>query len=263
MLLFLAPLAPVAAHDYWLELSNFRPEVGKGVLVSHRVGEHLAGEAVPRNPLAILRFDVVDAAGEATPVDGRDGVDPAGFFSNRLAGTSRIVFESKPSFVELLPEKFADYLVLEGLEKIGREREKLGESTKLGREGFSRSAIAVLCSGVPGSARAKGPQPVGIELEIVAEHDPCAWKSGEDVDFRILFRGQPAPGLLVMALSKSDPMHPLTLRSDAKGRVHFRFPVGGFWLVKAVEMVRAEGLPNADWRSYWASMTFELPEPPK
>jgi hypothetical protein len=42
--------------------------------------------------------------------------------------------------------------------------------------------------------------------------------------------------------------------------VRFRFKHGGMWLVKAVHMVPAPKAANADWASYWASLTFSMNE---
>jgi hypothetical protein len=36
--------------------------------------------------------------------------------------------------------------------------------------------------------------------------------------------------------------------------------MGGVWLVKAVHMIPAKPGTNADWESYWASLTFDLAE---
>jgi hypothetical protein len=33
------------------------------------------------------------------------------------------------------------------------------------------------------------------------------------------------------------------------------------WLIKAVHMVEAPAGANAEWASYWASLTFELKDP--
>ena len=38
----------------------------------------------------------------------------------------------------------------------------------------------------------------------------------------------------------------------------FRLRPGGMWLVKAVHMVPAHAGTNAEWASFWASLTFEL-----
>lgn len=258
--LTLALPSALAAHDYWLELSKYRPAAGEGVLVSHRVGEKLAGEAVPRNPLAIVRFDLVAADGSAAPVPGRDGFDPAGFLKVGTAGPALIVFQSTRSFVELLPEKFSAYLELEGLEKIERERQETGKGKELAREAFSRSAAAQVCIGTPG-AEAKGtppPAPAGLDLEIVPDRDLCAAKAGSEIGLRVLFHGQPAEGLLAMALSRTNPATALVARTDRHGHVAFKLDRPGFWLIKAVEMRPLAGEPRADWESFWASLTFEL-----
>lgn len=260
-LAFALALAPaLSAHDYWLELSRFRPGAGEGVLVSHRVGEQLAGEPVPRNPLAIVRFDLVAADGTTTPVPGRDGFDPSGFVQIGGAGPARIVFQSTRSFVELLPEKFSDYLELEGLEKIGRERLRLGKGRELAREAFSRSAAAQLCIAMPGreGKRAAPPAPLGLDLEIVPDGDLCGKVAGSEVGFRVLFHGQPVEGLLAMALSRTHPGGALGARTDRHGHVTFRLDRPGFWLIKAVEMRALADEPKADWESFWASLTFDL-----
>lgn len=252
-------LAPaLGAHDYWLELSKHRPEVGESVLVSHRVGEHFNGEAVPRNPRAIVRFDLVDSDGATTPVSGRDGFDPAGFFRARSTGSTRVVFQGGRSFVELVPEKFDAYLELEGLEKILRERQRLGREKELAREAFSRSAAAQLCIGPSVAWSRESPTPTGLDLEIVPDSDLCSAKVGTEVGFRVLFRGQPVGGLLAMALSRSNPPVPLVARTDRRGHVAFKLDSAGLWLIKAVEMRALQGEPRADWESFWASLTFEL-----
>lgn len=258
--LLLAPA--LTAHDYWLELTPYRPAVGDPVLVSHRVGEQFAGEAVPRNPMAIVRFDLVTPDGAATPVTGRDGFDPAGFFKTPASGSARVVFQSKRSFVELLPEKFDAYLELEGLEKILRERQRLGRAKELAREAFSRSAAAQLCGGPSGTAKraAVAPAPAGLDLEILPDTELCSAKVGTEVGFRVLFRGEPVEGLLVMALSRTMPAVPLEARTDRRGHVAFRLGRGGLWLIKAVEMRALAGEPKADWESFWGSLTFELAE---
>jgi hypothetical protein len=254
---------PLSAHDYWLELSTYRPAAGEAVLVSHRVGERLAGEAVPRNPLAIARFDLVAADGTSTPVPGRAGVDPAGFLKVGAAGPARIAFQSTRSFVELLPEKFSAYLELEGLEKIGHERQRLGQGKELAREAFSRSAAAQVCIGAQDrsvATAASSPTPVGLDLEVVPDRELCAEKAGSELGFRVLFRGQPVEGLLAIALSRAKPDKPLLARTDRRGHVSFKLDAPGFWLVKAVEMRPLAGEPKADWESFWASLTFELAE---
>ncbi len=102
------------------------------------------------------------------------------------------------------------------------------------------------------------PPAVGSELAVslkVGEHfrgDPVplivpgsSWLRA--VRFRVLYEGKP------LAAST------LALRSGADGRVSFRLPRRGVWLVKVVHMVPAPNGTGADWESLWASLTFEVP----
>jgi hypothetical protein len=47
-------------------------------------------------------------------------------------------------------------------------------------------------------------------------------------------------------------------QSDRDGRAAFKIEEPGAWLVKAVHMVPAPAGSNADWESFWASLTFEI-----
>ncbi len=74
----------------------------------------------------------------------------------------------------------------------------------------------------------------------------------------LTYEGRPLPGGLVVAMNRSTPAAKLSARTDAKGRVTFRLPQPGVWLVKSVHMVPAPAGTNAEWASYWASLTFQL-----
>ncbi len=44
-----------------------------------------------------------------------------------------------------------------------------------------------------------------------------------------------------------------------QGRVIFAVDLAGPWLVKAVHMEAAPENARADWASWWASLTFQVP----
>ena len=246
------------AHDYWLRLSNDRPPAGERVAVSHFVGEELAGEPVPRNPFAIARFEAVTPAG-SRPVVGLDGVSPSGYFVADAARHTTVVYQSRNSFVELESAKFERYLELEGLESIGALRRQLGEESRVAREAFARSAKVLACAPGGDSARRSLPAAaVGLDLEIVPGSDLCIARPGDRIPFRLLLHGAPAADLLVVARSEAAPAAPLSARTDEQGRVELELGRAGFWLVKAVQMERAEGTPDVEWQSRWASLTFTL-----
>jgi uncharacterized GH25 family protein len=256
--LTLAVLGPVSAdaHDFWIELSSFRPNPNAVVSVRLKVGEDFAGDPVRRRGDRIVKFVAVTRDGER-PVAGLEGSDPAGLVRLTDPGAALIAYRSHHSHVELPAEKFERYLKEEGLERIIQLRRQLGRDREPGRELFSRCAVALLrVQGDPIAGHSV--TPAGLRFELVPERDPSAATSTAPLPVRVLYEGRPVANVLVVAMRKDQPARKLTARSDASGRVTLRVDAG-IWLLKAVHMVQAPPESKADWESLWASLTFEVP----
>ncbi|HVR96697.1 MAG TPA: DUF4198 domain-containing protein [Thermoanaerobaculia bacterium] len=254
--------APLRAHDFWIEPSSFHPAPGDRVAVRLRVGEHFKGDPVPRDARRIERFAQV-GAGVERPVPGVDGMEPAGYASFQAPGLYWIVYDSDHASVELDGAKFEKYLEQEGLDKVSRLRAKRGQSAAPGREIYSRCVKSLLKVGTGGPG-AGWDRPLGLVLELIPEADPYSLKAGGELPVRLLFRSKPLAGALVVAFSREAPDEAVSARSDAQGRVRLRLARPGVWLVKAVHMVETvePGVKaRADWESFWASITFEMPRP--
>jgi len=251
-----ASRTPLYAHDMWIEPMTFAPESGEIVGVRLRVGQDLLGDPLARDSALINQFVVEDAAGRK-PVVGRDGADPAGFVRAATPGVLVIGYRSNPSTVELAPEKFSQYLKDEGLDAIAALRARRNEIGTKAREMFSRCAKSLLLSGA--ASAAQGDRVLGFTLELVAERNPYAITAGEDLPVRLMYENRPLPGALVVAMNRLNPSDKLSARTDRDGRVRFRLRPGGMWMVKAVHMIQAPAGADAEWASFWASLTFELP----
>jgi len=257
-----APLIAVAvlfasslfAHDLWIEPTTFSPETGQIVGVRLRVGQDLIGDPVPRDPVLVNQLIFEDARGRK-PLVGRDGSDPAGLL--RVGGPGLVVigYASNPSAIEMAAEKFNQYLKEEGLDAITAIRAGHKQSGAPARELFSRCAKSLVLSGSPNPT--EGDRILGFTLELFAERNPYAVGAGEDIPVRLIYRKRPLAGALVVAVNKLNPGEKQTARTGPDGRVRFRLRTGGMWLVKAVHMVPAPAGANAEWASYWASLTFE------
>lgn len=244
---------PVLAHDFWIQASDFRPPPGVRVELSLRVGQDFGGEVLPRIDEWIVRFDYHDAGG-LQPVPGELGDDPAGYLP-AVRTSTLVAYQGERDGVKLKPAKFHAYLRDEGLEWVIAERERRGEADWPAREWYTRHAKALICvgEGAPGWDFR-----FGLPLELEPERDPCAWRPGQSLPMRLLFRGRPIEGVLVTAYRDTDPQHKIRQRTDAEGRVSLPLDGPGVWLIKAVHMVRAgDDDPEWDWGSYWASFTFE------
>lgn len=247
--------APLFAHDMWIDPTTFFPESGELVGLRLRVGQDLLGDPLPRDPSLINQFVFEDTTGRK-PVVGRDGADPAGFVRVATPGLVVVGYHSNPSAVELTPEKFNQYLKEEGLDAVAALRARRNEMGAKGHEVFSRCAKSLVLSGPANDGQRD--RPLGFTLELVAERNPYAIATDRDLPFRLTYENRPLPGALVVAMNRVNPSAKLTARTDIDGRVRFRLKPAGMWLVKAVHMVPAPPGANAEWASYWASLTFEL-----
>src|SRR5204862_2169861 len=110
-------VAPLAAHDFWIEPTTFRPEPGDIVGIGLRAGQKFVGDPVPHSSDLIDTFMVREGTREE-PIGGSDGSEPAGLVLADARQTAVIAYQSKPAFIELPADRFEDYLRLEGLDAI-------------------------------------------------------------------------------------------------------------------------------------------------
>lgn len=245
---------PAAAHDFWIEPSTFRPEPGTEVSARLLVGERFRGDPLPRRESHIARFVLLGPEGES-PFTGKAGADPAGAAHVSAPGLHVIGYESRASSVDLDPDKLAIYVREEGLEPFFR-----GDLAKPIRDEFSRCAKSLVRVG-PGRPKLNGfDRRLGSRLEIVPEANPYALGVPRVLPVRLLENGKPLRDALVTAIERSRPDEgAVRMRTDAKGRARLALPRPGVWLVKAVWIEPVAGAPGA-WRSWWASLTFEVPD---
>jgi uncharacterized GH25 family protein len=151
---------------------------------------------------------------------------------------------------------YNQYLKEEGLEAIGELRARRSETNKEAKEIFARCAKSLVRYGMP--AEVQGDRLLGFTLELVAEKNPYNLHAGQDLPISLTYEGHPLPNAQVVAMNRANPAAKITARTDNQGHVTFRLPQDGVWLIKAVHMIPAPTGSNADWASFWASVTFEL-----
>lgn len=252
------------AHNFWIEPSAFNPKPGQSIQAALRVGHAEEVSNYARNPRHLLAFFLQAPDGTRQPLLGEPGADPAGFLKEVPAGLSWIAYHSNFSSSDLEPAKFESYLREEGLERIIARRAVLGESQKSGRERYARCAKALVrTDGATGAFGAV----LGLPVELVLEADPLIkpeTRAGQapQLAVRLLAAGQPQIEALIVLERIDGPLEQrasFPARSNADGLAAFPWPGEGRWLLSAVHMERAEGAEDHEWRSHFASLTFELP----
>jgi len=263
------------AHEFWLELSKWRPEIGDLVHVNLRVGEQFQGQPVVRDASRFRSFTLIDPEGEASDIVGLDGRDPAGVVRADEPGLHIAVYHGTQRFIEHEVEGFESYLMHDGLDSIieSRRRATAGQDGEVVRETYSRCCKALMIGG--SGPHAGYDRAVGLPLEIIPVMDPFGNGVSAEADERpappviqysVRFHDKPIEGVLVVAVNDRSPNEKHASRTDERGHVHLPTTAGGRWLVSCVHMEDATGRvyrtesgeeAKADYESFWASLTFE------
>ncbi|MFM9887961.1 MAG: DUF4198 domain-containing protein [Burkholderiales bacterium] len=247
---------PLFAHDVWIEPTTFSPKPGQLVGVRLRVGENLHGDPMSIVPGLVNQF-IVESAIDRKPIHARARAEEAGVIRIASPGMQIIGYRSNRSAITLDANKFTQYLKEERLDAIVDLRARRNEADADAREVYSRCAKSLVLAGSPNEAQ--GDRTLGFTLELLAERNPYTIAEGENLPVRLTFQGQPLAGALVVAMNSRNPAEKQAARTDVEGRVRFRTHPGGMWLIKSVHMVPAPAGTDAEWESFWASLTFEVP----
>ena len=240
----------------WIEPTSFLPDAGGVVGLRLRVGQDFLGDPIPRDPALIDQFISVDSNGRK-PVYGHDGADPPGLRWPREPGLVIIGYQSHPKPIVLPATTFNQYLKDEGLEAIAELRSRRNQTNSEAREIFSRCAKSSVLYGTPagrcpGRSRARlhalGASSRGRILTPARRP-----RSSGQLDLRGPSASRCAGG--------GDEPRESDGEDDGSHRCEGTRHVSAaerIWLIKAVHMIPAPAGTNADWASFWASLTFEL-----
>ncbi len=244
----------LSAHDLWLVTGV----AGARGRVCARIGEHFPTSS---NGVTADRVEVFQlrSEGGAQPLTGAK--EKKQFCAplpkpGAPAGVAEIIVH--PRFIRLGAKDFNSYIEGEGFASVIAAREQSGKADAEGRELYSRFSKAVM-----GGAGSLATRPLGHVLEIVPEKDPATLAEGEPLAVQILFRGKPLAGVRVSAAWAGAEMKghefPVAAETDAQGRALLRLDRTGLWYARLIHMVPAQDDPQIDWRSFFATLTFEVP----
>ena len=247
----------ISAHDFWMEADPFYTEIGKTVDLSIIVGTEFIGDSLPNIPNWYSDFSRFKD-NKKIPVEGELGRDPAGFFKPETNGTHIIGYQSDWTEVSLDPDTFLKYLKMEGLNHAIAYREKHQQNQLPGKETYIRHIKTLQQTGKKFDTDNYS-KSFGYELEIYPKSNPYRKKLNDSITFKVLYQGKPEPDLLLIAINKNSPTQSQEIRTNVKGQATIVLNQKGAWLVKAVKIIHIEE-NDLDWKSHWASLTFELLE---
>ena len=254
-IMLLLPCRPSLAHEFWIDPVQFTPKTGAIVPIVFRIGLNYQGDTYPFVRSLSRRFTVTDRQGEHT-IKTLDGDDPAAELKFPLSGLSILVHERVAEEVVFATfDKFKENLTIEGLEPIIAQHQSTNRPLVDIRELYSRCAKSLVSVGKGGG----DDKLVGMPLELVSEKNPYQLEGATELPVRLYALGKPISGVLVKSFNRDDPMSPRLARTDDEGRVMVDVSRSGEYLVSAVQMVEPTSRSEADWMSFWASLTFARP----
>ena len=248
--------SPVSAHEFWIEPQDFSIAADARIKADLRVGQDFKGDAFPFIPSRFASFRLNDRLGE-TDVEGVTGDLPALNLAPRTEGLAIFTYVSSGDRIRFREwEKFAFYLDLEGLDSIPARHDARGLPRDDITEIYTRCAKTLVAVG---DASADADRATGMRLELVAGDNPATLATGAQMNFTLLWEGKPLADTQVALFRKGEDGDAGTrtlTRTDASGRAGFTIPASGTYMAAGVHMIEAPADRNADWQSYWASLTF-------
>ncbi len=259
LLLLLATWFLFTSHEFWLAPAKYRLAAGQTGQVDLLVGEDFHGEYWGSRGERTLSLHHHFGKKKKNLTKQAVATDSASInFSTRKAGTHLLAMRSKNSFIELEGPAFNGYLEEDGIENILALRKERGEMDKPAREFYQRCAKALVQVGDETDETYK--TNCGMPLEIIPLANPYKLNVGDKLPVQILFEGKPWTDAVVRTWHKMDETktNKADHRTNGEGIAEIELNAKGYWMISLVRMVENIDKSQADYQSFWGSLTFEM-----
>ncbi len=256
----------VYAHEMWIQASKSIVDPGAEVSLNLYVGRKLKGDDQPYNPRGFQRYRVTTATAEV-PIEGHYGDVPAGRVAPVAEGLNIVSYHSNQMRLRFKEaDKWQQYLEYEGLDKVAQFYRQNDFPQQGLMEKYQRCSRALIW-GTPQDAAslakvAKQDRPIGMPLELFFLDNPFLDNASEQMRLKLIYLSEPIADIQVRVFYRSgkpgDDVVDTVARTDEKGMVTLpRFGPGDY-LFNAVHLIPAVRDREADWQSYWASLSLSL-----
>lgn len=247
----------VSGHEFWIQPDKFIYKRGETTNIKFLVGENFTGQNWTGdkervNSLRLYFDDVADKKlVDNLGLEKGDSLQLAMFDE----GTVMVALNTKNSFIGLDAKKFNDYLREDGLTEALEYRERNGDTSKNGREFYQRSVKTIFQVGNKTTNVFK--QKTELPLDIVPADNPYNVAKDGNFKVKVFFMGDKLKKTRISVWHKlDDKVSKQEYTTDDDGEVKFFLATEGEWMISCVKMVRLEKDPQADWQSYWGSLTW-------
>jgi uncharacterized GH25 family protein len=254
----------VLAHEFWLQPQKFHYSIREVARIRFLVGEGFKGDNWSGNKDKVQELLHYTPSGNIVDVAHRLSENKGDSLQLPLQeeGTHMVIFNSTNSLISLESEKFNAYLKEDGLNNAAAYRKENKEENKTATEHYQRSIKTLLQ--VSYKLTDACTKPCNLPLDIIPEKNPYQVPVGASesllkVKFRVLYKQEPLNNALVKIWyyppgRKEVKMD--TLRTNKRGWITANRHAGPY-LVSCVYMEHTPADKEAEWQSYWASLSFE------
>lgn len=254
----------VIAHEFWLQPQQYVFNNGEIASIKFNVGENFTGENwagsnskinylihyTPSNKQIDIASLVSDKKGDSIQLKLEED------------GTHMVIYNSKNSFINLVPAKFNPYLKEDGLNEAAAYRKLHNETNKNGKEYYQRSVKTILQVGALHTDALL--KPTSLPLDIIpSENVYNLGNQGKNptLQFTVLYNKKPLVNTLVKVWHKTvNQKTELTdLLTNNLGKIATKIALNGSYMISCIHMERNTVDTAADWQSYWGSITFGYP----
>lgn len=267
LILFLISIEISSAHDYWLQPKKFALSKGDTLVVHLYVGDRLKKEIERELQKDMtLKFEILTDTKSVNLLDEfPDKMLPVIHRKIDFEGLALIAMERNYAYIKLNRKEFFEYIKHDVGEKEFGEIEKLMKKLpqrEIEREKYTRYIKSLIIAGSNFDGDIYR-EILGQKLEIVFLKNPYKLKLGDDIEAQILFEGKPLANKTVMAYNLYEgKFFEQRAKTDEDGKVKFKVKNPGLWLIRLTHILPCENCDDADWESFWASFSFEIPTSP-
>jgi uncharacterized GH25 family protein len=249
----------LCSHEFWLLPDKFIYDRGEEINVSFLVGENFEGENWTGDSSRIysLLF-YYGGVKDEIPRKLFPGKGDTLHLRQYDEGTNMLTYQSYSTLINLEADEFNKYLEEDGLTDAIEYRKQHNETDSTGKELYMRSVKTIFQVGNVKDETYK--TPTALPLDIIPQSHPYKHTDGEELGFKIFYKGDAFANSLVKVWhhSKGETIKK-DLKTDENGFVKFTVQKNGRWMISCVKMIHAERGPAklyVPWESYWGSCTW-------
>ena len=253
----------VAAHEFWISPDRYQVDNGERLQANFRNGENFKGGTLSFFDRNSVRFEM-QAKGETTAIKPRTGDRPALNVDSPVSDALVVVVhETTPSLLTYREwPKFLKFVAHKDFATAEAEHIANGWPQEQFRERYTRHVKSLIAVGNGEGVDSE----MGLKTEFIALTNPYAADFDGTMRVAVHLDGAPRADAQVEVFDRAlDGSVDVTLhRTDAQGIAAIPVQPGHDYLFDAVTLRPAPDGNTGDkpilWETYWAALTFSVPQ---